>query len=509
VSTRWYRAPELLVGDVSYGKAVDVWSIGCMFAEIATGLPLFPGDSDIDQLYHIIRCLGKITPRQQELFRKNALYVGVKLPQSADREPLDTRFPQFDGHALDFLKQTIRDEPLDRWTCAELLKHPFFGGSHAQFEADLQAAIAKDLSDAGGVIGGGIGGLAGALQKKKRVRKPRVGEEDDSNSAGGVDIRQPSPVTFVVPPKAMESVVAVNGAGSRHYQEQQQQQQQLPPQLHYGGKQYLQVGGNAHNASSSTSGASNSKTSGSTKKGSSMPLQSGIGQPQGFLPTLQISGAMNSSASSTSTSSVSTLSIHSDASSPKLTAAPPSSSSRAATYGGGYPSKKITVPSIAENRPSAMVPPENMAQIHHYAANRQSMTSHGQSHGHGGRFTIGNVGAAPGGGAVTPYSFGNAVASGAPPKPPPSISMASAYAKSPYASSKKAFGAPSGSRGHSRGDGGAGASSPYDVYSPPKKARIPSDAGRGSAAVNPYVPPRTSQASVRGVRRREGDSRQF
>ncbi|KAG6973731.1 hypothetical protein JG687_00000727 [Phytophthora cactorum] len=96
VSTRWYRAPELLVGDVSYGKAVDVWSIGCMFAEIATGLPLFPGDSDIDQLYHIIRCLGHITSRQQDLFRKNALYVGVKLPQASELEPLEARFPTMD-----------------------------------------------------------------------------------------------------------------------------------------------------------------------------------------------------------------------------------------------------------------------------------------------------------------------------------------------------------------------------------------------------------------------------
>uniref|UniRef100_H3G602 Cyclin-dependent kinase 2 homolog n=1 Tax=Phytophthora ramorum TaxID=164328 RepID=H3G602_PHYRM len=158
VSTRWYRAPELLVGDVSYGKAVDVWSIGCMFAEIATGLPLFPGDSDIDQLYHIIRCLGRITSRQQELFRKNALYVGVKLPHATDLEPLEARFPNMDKTSLDFLRQTIIDEPLDRWTCAELLKHPFFENSHEAFEAELQDAITRDLNDTAAV-------------RKKRSRK--------------------------------------------------------------------------------------------------------------------------------------------------------------------------------------------------------------------------------------------------------------------------------------------------------------------------------------------------
>jgi cyclin-dependent kinase-like len=52
VSTRWYRSPELLIGDTSYGKAVDVWAIGCMVAELCNGLPLFPGESDIDQVTH-------------------------------------------------------------------------------------------------------------------------------------------------------------------------------------------------------------------------------------------------------------------------------------------------------------------------------------------------------------------------------------------------------------------------------------------------------------------------
>ena len=54
VSTRWYRAPELLVGDQNYGKAIDVWAIGCLFVEILTGDPLFPGDSDVQTLYIIM-----------------------------------------------------------------------------------------------------------------------------------------------------------------------------------------------------------------------------------------------------------------------------------------------------------------------------------------------------------------------------------------------------------------------------------------------------------------------
>ena len=59
VATRWYRSPELLVGDTQYGPPVDVWAIGCVFAELLSRVPLWPGKSDVDQLYLIRRTLGK------------------------------------------------------------------------------------------------------------------------------------------------------------------------------------------------------------------------------------------------------------------------------------------------------------------------------------------------------------------------------------------------------------------------------------------------------------------
>lgn len=58
VATRWYRAPELLVGDTQYGAPVDVWALGCVFAELLNGNPLWPGKSDVDQLYLIQKTLG-------------------------------------------------------------------------------------------------------------------------------------------------------------------------------------------------------------------------------------------------------------------------------------------------------------------------------------------------------------------------------------------------------------------------------------------------------------------
>lgn len=62
VVTLWYRAPEILLGAKHYSTAVDVWSAGCIFAELVTFIPLFPGDSEIDQLFRIFRCAGPASP---------------------------------------------------------------------------------------------------------------------------------------------------------------------------------------------------------------------------------------------------------------------------------------------------------------------------------------------------------------------------------------------------------------------------------------------------------------
>lgn len=61
VATRWYRAPELLLSN-QYGKEVDIWAIGCIMGEITDGDALFPGESEIDQLFCIQKILGKLTP---------------------------------------------------------------------------------------------------------------------------------------------------------------------------------------------------------------------------------------------------------------------------------------------------------------------------------------------------------------------------------------------------------------------------------------------------------------
>ena len=146
VSTRWYRSPELLVGDTSYGKGVDVWAIGSMVAEITNGMPLFPGESDVDQLFHIVRCFGRLTDRQMELFRTNPLFVGVNMPDVSDNdlEPLRGRFPNIEKSQLEVMSLCLDYDPDRRATCTELMSCSYFDGFEEQFAPELEKALRLD-----------------------------------------------------------------------------------------------------------------------------------------------------------------------------------------------------------------------------------------------------------------------------------------------------------------------------------------------------------------------------
>ncbi|KAI3354021.1 hypothetical protein L3Q82_018581 [Scortum barcoo] len=126
VATRWYRAPELLVGDTQYGPPVDVWALGCVFAELLHGNPLWPGKSDVDQLYLIRKTLGDLIPRHQQVFRSNVFFSGVSIPEPDTTEPLEKRFHGVSPHALQVLKSCLVMDPSLRLSCEELLELPYF-----------------------------------------------------------------------------------------------------------------------------------------------------------------------------------------------------------------------------------------------------------------------------------------------------------------------------------------------------------------------------------------------
>eukprot|EP00056_Hartaetosiga_gracilis_P017401 m.7169 g.7169 ORF g.7169 m.7169 type:complete len:442 (-) comp5671_c0_seq1:840-2165(-) len=145
VATRWYRAPELLVGDAQYGAKVDLWALGCVFAEMLTGNPLWPGKSDIDQLYHIVQSFGKLSSRHVQVFSKNEYFKGLKLPEVHPEKvrPLENRFRHFKAPVIRFMKACLDVEPASRLSCPEALAHQYFDEFRDWFEPERRAMIAN------------------------------------------------------------------------------------------------------------------------------------------------------------------------------------------------------------------------------------------------------------------------------------------------------------------------------------------------------------------------------
>eukprot|EP00794_Sanderia_malayensis_P017385 gene17385-19125_t len=143
VATRWYRSPELLVGDTQYGPPVDVWAIGCVFAEMISGQALWPGKSDVDQLYLIKKNLGDLIARHIQIFSSNQFFLGMHIPEPSRLDPLENRFKDISPEALRFMKGCLVMEPNNRLTCAELLDHPYLETFKKSFEPELQTMIAK------------------------------------------------------------------------------------------------------------------------------------------------------------------------------------------------------------------------------------------------------------------------------------------------------------------------------------------------------------------------------
>eukprot|EP00636_Phaeomonas_parva_P005875 CAMPEP_0118867806 /NCGR_PEP_ID=MMETSP1163-20130328/11271_1 /TAXON_ID=124430 /ORGANISM="Phaeomonas parva, Strain CCMP2877" /LENGTH=790 /DNA_ID=CAMNT_0006802263 /DNA_START=249 /DNA_END=2621 /DNA_ORIENTATION=+ len=129
VATRWYRAPELLLGSTDYDFSVDVWAIGCIMGEITDGQPLFPGESEIDQLYIIQKMLGPLVQRHLDLFHRNPRFDGLTFPDMSSPETLQTRYMGVMGkHALFFMRAILQMEPSARISIQECCANRYFEG---------------------------------------------------------------------------------------------------------------------------------------------------------------------------------------------------------------------------------------------------------------------------------------------------------------------------------------------------------------------------------------------
>ncbi|KAE8578169.1 hypothetical protein XENTR_v10023373 [Xenopus tropicalis] len=130
VATRWYRPPELMLSLHEYTQAIDMWSVGCIFAEMLGRKPLFPGKNYLHQLHLIMTVLG--TPSSQVIRAIGAERVRAYIQSLPSRQPVPwaTLYPQAGKKALDLLSKMLRFDPRDRISVAEALRHPFLSKYH-------------------------------------------------------------------------------------------------------------------------------------------------------------------------------------------------------------------------------------------------------------------------------------------------------------------------------------------------------------------------------------------
>lgn len=124
VVTLWYRAPEVLLGCPRYATPVDMWSVGCIFAEMATKRPLFIGDSEIDQLFRIFRTMG--TPTEENWPGVTSLKAYKSTFPSWKRNVCRALVPQLDDIGLDLLEKMLIYDPHKRLNAKSAVLHSYF-----------------------------------------------------------------------------------------------------------------------------------------------------------------------------------------------------------------------------------------------------------------------------------------------------------------------------------------------------------------------------------------------
>ncbi|WKY02942.1 hypothetical protein Q1695_016329 [Nippostrongylus brasiliensis] len=125
VATRWYRSPEILLAAKRYTKGVDMWSLGCILAEMLLGRALFPGTSTINQIERIMNSISRPSRSDIESIGSHyAMSVLEKMPQRP-RKTLDSMINTSNPHALDLIHRLLIFAPHRRLTVEQCLVHPY------------------------------------------------------------------------------------------------------------------------------------------------------------------------------------------------------------------------------------------------------------------------------------------------------------------------------------------------------------------------------------------------
>mmetsp|Transcript_8974 Transcript_8974/g.19210 ORF Transcript_8974/g.19210 Transcript_8974/m.19210 type:complete len:374 (+) Transcript_8974:111-1232(+) len=130
VVTRWYRAPELLLSCEHYTAAIDMWSVGCIMAELLGRRPLFPGKDYVDQLKLIIKTLGPPSEDDLTFINSHKARAYIRALPSGEKVNFRKKFSDADASAIDLMERMLQFDPRKRITVQDALRHPWLAQLH-------------------------------------------------------------------------------------------------------------------------------------------------------------------------------------------------------------------------------------------------------------------------------------------------------------------------------------------------------------------------------------------
>ncbi|KAL2321290.1 hypothetical protein Fmac_030259 [Flemingia macrophylla] len=150
VGTRWFRAPELLFGSTDYGLAVDLWSLGCVFAELLTLKPLFPGTCDIDQISRITSVLGNLNEEAWPGCSKLPDYgtISISFGNVEDPTGVEACMPNCSPDEVSLVQRLVCYDPAKRATAMELLQDKYFSEVPVPVPvSELRVPLTRNVQD--------------------------------------------------------------------------------------------------------------------------------------------------------------------------------------------------------------------------------------------------------------------------------------------------------------------------------------------------------------------------